>query len=62
MQKLLLPSAIVALLLASGCSTVRDTVSSIGDVIPSSLERTSLFFKIDVQQGNSIEQPDSKPA
>lgn len=58
MQQLLLPSAIVALLLASGCSTVSDTVSSIGDVIPTSMARTPLFFKIDVQQGNSIEQPE----
>ena len=57
MQKSLLSSAIMALLLASGCSTMKETVSSIGDVIPSSLERTPLFFKIDVQQGNSIEQP-----
>lgn len=57
MQKLLLPSAIISLLLASGCSTVKETVSGIGDVIPNSIQRTSLFYKIDIQQGNSIEQP-----
>ncbi|MCP4284271.1 MAG: outer membrane protein assembly factor BamE [Gammaproteobacteria bacterium] len=56
MQKLLIPGVIVATLLATGCSTVRDTTSSIGDVIPNSLARTSLFYKIDVQQGNSIDQ------
>ena len=57
MQKLLLSSVVVALLLLSGCSTVKETFSDIGDVIPDSLERSSLFFKIDVQQGNAIEQP-----
>jgi outer membrane protein assembly factor BamE len=57
MQRLLLPSAIVALLLASGCGTVIDTTSAIGDMIPNALERSSLYYKIDVQQGNSIEQP-----
>jgi outer membrane protein assembly factor BamE len=41
-----------AALVLTGCSTV----SSIGDVIPRSLERTSLFYKMDVQQGNSVDQ------
>jgi outer membrane protein assembly factor BamE len=53
MQKLLLPCAVITLLFNSGC----ETMSDIGDAIPASLERTPLFFKIDVQQGNSIEQP-----
>lgn len=57
MQKLLLPGVIATLLLVSGCSTVKDTFSDIGDVIPNSLEHSALFFKIDVQQGNAIEQP-----
>jgi len=52
MRKLLLPGAVVTLLLTSGCGTLGD----IGDAIPGSLERTPLFYKIDVQQGNSIEQ------
>ena len=57
MQKLPLPCAIIALLLISGCSTVVDTAGTIGDAIPNALEHTPLFYKIDVQQGNSIEQP-----
>lgn len=58
MQKLPLAGAISALLLLTGCSTVVDTASSIGDVIPRTLQRTPLFYRIDVQQGNSLEQPD----
>ena len=47
---------LVTALILAGCTTVRDTADTVGDVIPSALQRTPLFYKMDVQQGNSIEQ------
>ncbi|MCP5418756.1 MAG: outer membrane protein assembly factor BamE [Chromatiaceae bacterium] len=57
MHKFHVPGVIIALQLLTGCSTVIDSVGTVGDMIPKSLERTSLFYKTDIQQGNSIEQP-----
>lgn len=57
MQKLILAGAISAMSLLSGCSTVVDTAGSIGDAIPAALQHTPLFYRIDVQQGNALEQP-----
>ena len=52
MRKLLIYWACGASLVASGCSSFNEAA----DAIPDALERTSIMYKIDIQQGNVVEQ------
>ncbi len=52
MQKLLIYWVCGASLLTAGCSTVDE----VGDVIPRTLESSPIMYKIDIQQGNVVDQ------
>jgi len=52
MRKLLIYWAFGASLVASGCSSFNE----VADAIPKALDRTSIMYKIDIQQGNVVEQ------
>jgi len=52
MRKLLIYWACGASLVASGCSTFNEAADAITDA----LDRTSIMYKINIQQGNVVEQ------
>ena len=59
MRKLLIFITIPATLIASGCSTVSDGARSLGsvtNVIPDALDKASLIYRPEIQQGNVVTQ------
>lgn len=59
MRKLLIFVPVLATVATSGCSTLGDGVDSldsVADVIPNTLEKTSLVYKPEIQQGNVVTQ------
>jgi len=56
MQKLLICCAISASFLISGCGTVKEWGSAVGDAVPDMLDHVPLMHRPDIQQGNIVTQ------